>query len=315
MNSSEVLRRLAGAGAAVAATAALLTGAVAPAQAVPADVAEGTVLAVTGSNRSLYVRTDAQSAWTNLGGALASAPAVASYDGVTHYIATGTNKVLYHRTNTTGWTRLANAYCTDVSATADAETVWFSCRGSNGALYAGQFPVTAQKPALGSLTKLGGVVQGAVPVTLTDAGPQFFARGGTYYDEEGYAGNTWTWDAEFGWERYWVLCDGTPAVASSQSVLFFACQSGASVIAGEAWHPGEGGEYEFSFFEVAGEAIGTPALAMVSEDRAQLFVQGSDQVVYHRTLAITGATGPRWSKISSVVLGGVGAATRWSSAG
>ncbi len=86
------------------------------------------------------------------------------------------------------------------------------------------------------------------------------------------------------------------------------------MIAGESNHPTLGGEYEWSFFDVPGQAIGTPALAMVGENEAELFVQGTDKVVYHRTLGVNGPTGPRWSKISSAVLGGVAAAPSYRSA-
>ena len=87
MKSPRVLQRLVGAGATVAAAAALLTGAVAvPAQ---ADVPQATVLAVTGTNNALYARIAGQPGWTNFGGALASAPAVASWGGIVHFVGTG----------------------------------------------------------------------------------------------------------------------------------------------------------------------------------------------------------------------------------
>ena len=162
--------------------------------------------------------------------------------------------MLYHRAGfltergvvpMTAWRKLSTAYCTHVSATADAEKVYLSCRGGNGALYAGQFPVSSQTPSIPALTRLGGVVQGAVPVTLTDAGPTYIGRGGAY-SQEGFTGNTWQWDAEAGWTRYWAWCDGTPGsparAPSSSSPARAARRDRRRGLA-----PVEGGTYEWSF--------------------------------------------------------------------
>ncbi len=295
-------------GAAAAAVAALVV--VAGGQGAQAVVPEGTVLAVTGTNRALYVRDGGETRWTNLGGQLLSAPAVASWGGVTHYVATGTNQVLYHRTDTTAWHRLAPAFCTDVSATAADGVVYLSCRGANAALYTAQFDASQQQPAVRALTKRGGVIQGAAPVVMTNIGPVYHVRGGSYI-EGGGEYNTYTWDAVEGFLRYYTWCDGTPAAASSPTHVFFACQQAGGVIAAEALHPVDpsdpGGDYEWTFYDVPGQGVNTPALAMTGDDTAELFVQSPNGALYHRGLGVTGPTGSSWSRIDSAVIGGVGA--------
>ena len=73
-------------------------------------------------------------------------------------VGTGTDRKLYHRTATTGWHRLSDGYCTDVSAATGDGVVHLSCRGGNGALYAGEFDAAQQRPTL-ALRKIGGVIQ------------------------------------------------------------------------------------------------------------------------------------------------------------
>lgn len=274
-----------------------------------AAVPDGVALAVTGANRALYVQTAGSSSWTNLGGQLLSAPAVASWGGVTHYVGTGTNKTLYHRTNTTGWHRLGPAYCTDVSATAAERRVFLSCRGGNGALYTTDFDATLQRPATPTMTKIGGSVLGAVPVMMTEFGVMFLARAASY-TEAGETFNTYTWTEEFGFQRFYVRCDSTPAMVYSMTTDFMACQQGAGVVTVEAgYYPSEPEESDFNIYDVPGQVINTPALALTGEGTAELFVQGSNGAVYHRGLSVDGPTGAGWTKINSIVIGGVAAAT------
>lgn len=292
------------AGAVVAASTALLAGGlVGTAQ---AAVPGGTVLAVTGDNGALYARTAGQASWTNLGGQLLSAPAVASWNGVTHYIGTGTNRTLYHRTGTTGWHRLGPAYCTDVSATAGNGMVHISCRGGNGALYTTEFDARLQLPSTPTMVKRGGAVHGAVPVVMSVNGPVYFARTNEY-TEDGQTANTYTYDTRSGWNRYYTWCDSTPAAAAA-STLFFACQSGDGLITAEANYY-DGAEWAWNFYDVPGQMIDTPALAMTGAETAELFVQGTNRAVYHRGLTIDGPSSGAWTKIDSIVIGGV-AATR-----
>ena len=268
-------------------------------------------MAVTGSNAKVYAKGPGESAWRDLGGAIVGAPAVASDGVVTHYVGLGTNGRLYHRTDVTGWHALtvAAALCSNPTAAYDVveQRVHVACRGGNAALYTFDFGAQDTRPVVRTLTKLGGVVQGSVAVIVADEGPVFFARGAEYETEPGYYSNTYVRGTAFGWERWHVYCDGSPAAISSEGGFFFVCQFDGDVLVTET--DGFTGA-DPTFYEVPGRSVGTIGLAATGDgSTAHLFVQGTDGNLYDRPLSLDGTSTAGWTRTAGVLRGGVGAGT------
>ncbi len=118
------------------------------------------VVAVTGTNQALYVRRDTDPGWTNLGGQLIAAPAVArTSSGVVHYLGIGTNSRLYQRTDSTDWRPLTTiAYqCAQITAAAapTGSTITGGCTAAaNNALYTFSFDGSQLQPTVDVLTKV-----------------------------------------------------------------------------------------------------------------------------------------------------------------
>lgn len=209
-------------------------------------------------------------AWTNLGGVLASAPAIV-YAGPdrTHFIAMGVNNRLYHRTLKTGWARMApdNYYCTDVGASLspDALSVVVACRGGNAALYAFEFPSDEDYPYLTSYRNLGGVIYGAPSVASLSAlgghnEPRFLVRGGPRTSS-----NVWQRTYSYGWsaltpmdgsQPQTIMCDRPPAQGESVGVESWGCQSDATTI--QIIHNSGLSSHVES---ITGKGLGVPSLA------------------------------------------------------
>lgn len=308
------LARLRGTLALVAAAVALV---LIPNSAAVADVPlpSGTTIAVTGSNRALYVRGPAQLGFSNWGGQLVNAPAIAYTNGITHVIGIGTNNILYHRTAETGWHRLMpdNYYCTDVSASADNGIVYVACRGGNGALYTFQFAGTNQTPFVTTLVKLGGWFMGAVGVVITDAGPTYYVTGGSYLKDEGgqtYEFNVWYRTATGPWNRYDTYCQGPPAVSSTATTYYFACRYTPRQVLVESWRPG-GDKGTWVVYALPGSIQGNPALAPIGNgNNAQLYVAGTDTRIFTKYVDVEKTTTALpWTDLGGRTIGGVSAST------
>lgn len=296
--------------AAVVAASTVIAGGSAAQAAVP----DGVVIAVTGSNKALYVQTAGQANWKNLGGQLATAPAVVSWNGVTHYVASGTNQVLYHRTGTTGWHRLAPGYCTHVTAIAAAGQVQVACRGGNAVLYTGTFDATLQSPTIAKLKAgPGRPILGAAAIinTYPDV-PSYYARGATYLTGHGPDGdtyaNTYNYTHRYGWQEHRrdEPCQSDMAKAHEPGVIYEVCQVDDGVIVVDVEYSDESG-WVRDWYPLAGQISGTPSV-VITDYGAELFVRGSNGAVYHRPIDVWGPLDDRWTKINAVVIGGVAAA-------
>ena len=302
-------RRLAVLGMAVG-TAMATLAAVAPAQAAHA----GTAVAVTSPNGKVYAMTSGTPGWRDLGGVAVGAPAVAYANGLTHYIVQGSNSRLYHRTDVSGWAPLSDAAaaCSNPTAVTVVQTgtVHVACRGGNAALYTLSFPGDQRTPYVASPTKLGGQVVGSTAIAASPSGPIFFSVGGAYEVVPGSEANTYTRTLTEGFSRWDTFCADSPAAVNTATGFFFACQFENGVVAVESADPSDVSAEGYQFYDVAGQAVGTPALVATGDgSTAQLYVQGSDAKVYDRPLSHMGPLSAGWTRTDGVVTGGIGAAS------
>lgn len=300
---------------AAAALGLLLTGGTATQAAVP-DVT--TTIGVTGINGPLYsTPAAAPAAWTNLGGVLATAPTVVVSNGITHYMAVAVNGFLYHRTATTGWTRMApdNFKCAYVNSYVEAGVITLGCTGLNRALYVASFDGSQSAPFLTGWTKAGGVIDGPAGGAPANG---FFAIGGQYQfmaDTNGdgtvdtpVLGNMYNWTAATGWTRFETWCDTAPAVSNSLSLFVFSCgweyEDGSMTINIEQYsHDAD----KWYFAEIAGATREAPALSATGDGTtADLVVEGLNRRVYTKQLSWQNAGAP-WTNLGGQVKFGVGA--------
>lgn len=276
-------------------------GLAAPAVATP----PGTAVAAAGILGPLYTQGPG-SGWVNLGGQIVGAPAMVVAGGMTHYIATGTNRVLYHRTDTTGWTRMAapEVWCVHVSAVAIAGTITVACVGANSALYSLQFPASARYPFLqvADLTRIGGRIYGSASV-VDDAGtPRFFVVGGTYPDG-GTGSNTYTTTGS-GWTRWNTYCLGAVGASYTDTLKVVACQQDFDFVRIETGSA----TGEWTARSVPGRTAFAPAIVPTGDgSTAQLFLVGTNYVPYSRAIAYADA-GTGWTSLGGLVNWGITAA-------
>jgi hypothetical protein len=278
--------RAAIAGVGLLATALLSSLACAPAAS--AEVDTSPVVAVTGTNRALYAKHTSAATWTNLGGVLVAAPAVAVVNPqITQYIGIGTNSMLYQRTDTTDWRRLTTLEykCTQIAMAVspiDGTTVSGACTAGNGALYTFSFDGSAVTPTVATLTKAtaNDVVSGQAAVTYDGGEPVYLFNGVSYGD-----GNVWILDTTDLYQHDSVSTNG-PGVSTPWQFEVYQHNDATLTIVGP----------DLSY-SIPGRSIGNPALAAGIEGQSQLFVTGTNGSVYMTGLDGQEHTG--WTRIPS----------------
>jgi YVTN family beta-propeller protein len=272
--------------------------------AAPAEEALG----VEGTNGAMYVQApQLGSGWHSLGGQITGPPAVAAppnLDGITPasplFVATGTNKLLYIRSLTTGWQRLGPAGGACLASPAavittnstGASTLTVACEGTNRALYYN----TAIVPTLGlpqfttPWTNLGGVLTAGPAVAPVGGTLTFFVRGTTGY--------VYLRTLTTGYEDQQWSCSGAPAAAAQPGtdMTVFACQGTGHALLEDTYD----GRWT-SLASLGGVLTGAPAVAGASQ-QFEFFGEGTTRAVYQRTFN----TG--WTSLGGAVVGGVGAA-------
>lgn len=289
-----------------AAIAAVIAGSMSPAQAVlPNDV----VVAVAGINGPMYKLTP--TGWLNMGGIIVTAPAVARGGGLTHYIAMGSNKTLYHRTDSTGWAAMqpTGVQCSHATALATGGTVYIACTGLNKALYTLSFPASQTNPFPTNLTKLGGVIDGPAAILNTGAGLRYLVKGGAYdADDDGIIDYNLYTNNGTGWSRWDGYCSTPPGGTQTPDLLVVTC--GRSYLDGTrdiAIYTDDGTGVWESY--AAGATDYAPAVAATGSTTSALIVlQGTNGAVYTRGVQHQDV-GTAWVKEGGVVKYGVGAAT------
>lgn len=293
-------------------------GAAGPAQASPT-----TTIGAIGVKGPLYSTASAvPPSWTNLGGVLINAPAVITTSGVTHYVATGGNGILYHRTGSTPWHRLApdNFRCAYVSGIAWNQQVHIGCTGTNQALYEMTFAGDAQTPFVGSYTRIGGTIYGpAAPfITGTGSGVGWAVIGGRY-DSDGLAYNVYLWIG--GWIRWQTWCDSPPGMSRTANLWVLACGWQEPGKAPSVHVETSNDDYKsYGNDSQEGKTWGNPAVAgdtryaavvvPVNEtgDQMEIIVQGTTGAVYTRNVSFNNSPG-WWTNLGGVVKYGVGASS------
>jgi hypothetical protein len=257
----------------------------------------GGVIAVTGTNQALYAKPLDSPTWSNLGGKLIAAPAVTVVNPeTTQYVGIGANSMLYQRTDATGWRRLTTIdyKCTEVSTILsrfDGSTVYGACTAGNGALYFFEFDGTQTAPTAPTLTKATQNNEVLSKATLAWGDrfddPQLLAFYKGSQPQAG-AGNTWNVDMSGGLGWGDIYSTNGPG---SSGFSFDAFQQDDPMILVTVVMVG------WNSYSVPGRSIGSPALIENGDGTAELFVTGTNGVVY--TQHLTDTAGSSWTQIPS----------------
>lgn len=263
----------------------------------------GASSAVVGTNAALYVRSAGQTTWTNLGGVLISAPAVAVVgegpEQVTHYVGIGGNGMLYQRTATTGWRRLTTLEyrCTQVSLTSTGTTwdttVYGACTAANNAGYAFSFDGSLTRPTVGLLTKISdnGQVFGQMSAQFWQRKPVFTAVGPSYVSDAGEPGNVWAYlDGE--WTQSELFSVNPPGADSTGTYEAYQQPDGTIQI----WCT----EPAFVSYLIPGRGIGAPALTLNDDGSAQIIVTGTNRAIYSQRITCDGTGLSGWTVLSGL---------------
>ena len=288
MSARRMLARL----AVIALGAVSMVASTTGAQAAPA----GTTMAVTGLNKALYVQGPGPDVWTNLGGTLIAAPAVAVSGGLVHYIGIGSNGRLYHRTTSTGWAVMAPAdlLCSHVSATATPSTVTAACTATaDGSVNTVSFPATATQPFVSAPVNWGGVVYGPVAIVSDGGTLRVIARGGPYNDAGGVS-NTYTKTQGGSWTVWHTYCQTSPGAVFTASLKVVACQTTPDYVLIETGTAAG----EWQALTVTGRTLAAPGVA-ASATGATVFVVGTNSSPYYRPVSFANP-GPGWTKMSGL---------------
>ncbi|PIE26976.1 MAG: hypothetical protein CSA58_06680 [Micrococcales bacterium] len=267
------------------------------------------ILSVTGLTKNAYMRDPGDRGWTNLGGGMVGAPAVAHVNGLTHIIAQSRTGYLVHRTQNTGYHPITTSgRCRNPSAAAAGTRVTIACIGMNRHGYTLTFDGTQEQPALQPLRDIGGGLD-SIEVMHADNDPVFAVTGGWYTAREGgqtWRANTYVKDEtqSSSWQRLSLPCDGPLASTLSASHWFSSCQTGSamSVLVMDANKTPE-------VFTVPGRAAGKIGIAPVGDgSKAVLAVQGLDGYIRYRHVTMNGSVQSHWTQLSGAAKGGVAAA-------
>ncbi len=265
-------------------------------------------VAVTGTNKALYVRHDGDTTWTNLGGALIAAPAVSVVgDGeggsITHYIGIGANSMLYQRTDTTAWRRLTTLdyKCTQIAIAANptATDVVGACTAANKALYTFTFDGSQTAPTVTTLTK-------------RTADNQAFTQGAVSWDFAGVE------------PLPTVIVKGPGTSQGDTYIITGLTGVGATHYQhASTTGPGASAEGEYEAYQHAGStmtivtrdghydigcaSIGNPAIVQNMDGSADLYVTGLNGKTYTRHLTTTASPGG-WTVIDGATSYGTAAA-------
>lgn len=310
MSFKSTLRRFAAVGAA---TAALVGGAVAgPAQAAtpPSDI----VLAVTSPNGQMYRWLPGRTGFLPAGGIPAAAPTVAvSSTGMYHYVITGTDGKLYHRTETTGWSTFTPSTwrCTNVSSAAVGTQIYVSCRTTQGAVAYLTFDGNTATPNVTTLNRIGGIVSGEIAIIHDGTeSVAFIAKGGSYGpNANNEYGNTYVRAAtDTSWSKLGPWCDTPPGATMGARLMVMSCgwndtryPQGVLIVSDNY-----SSDTSSRSTLVSGKTTDTPGVALTRGDgsRAAIFLRGGNASVYGRTVAYD-APGTAWTSFGGIVKYGV----------
>ena len=249
-------------------------GAEAPPQHTAATVERSDFVAVTGTNRRLYHADVPGDGFTDGGGRLLGAPAMARYGKEVYFVAVGTDRNVYVRTSNITWRVLGptGTDCSGVSIDIRRSTgaMAVACRGANGKLYVGRTTVTPGQlpPRIQSFRSLGGAVLFG---TLTGVTSSDF-----YFDVVGTDHLVYRWTSGTGFRRLStsLRCYG-PLGSDSFSNAGLACRArdGALTVVPD--------DSNYSAFAtIVGKVVGRPGVAVDEDGTARYYVLGTDDKIY-----------------------------------
>jgi hypothetical protein len=254
-------------------------------------------VAVEGTNGALWVKHGTGS-WTNLGGGLSAAPAVALLPGGADlYVVTGTNHTLWERTDSTGWRQLSSFACLDnPAATISGTTLTVACQASNHATYLAQTTVSGNllPTTLSAFSSLGGT---------TTYGPAVSVVNGTLtYFVLGTDGRVWWRTLSQGWAPLsGVTCSGHPAASTAGTSSYLVCDGGTSGV----WYTKNTGSGWSSWKSLSGSFTDGPGV-VASSSGAVIVAEGGSNVVYQNQLSSSG-TASGWQSTGGTALHGAAA--------
>jgi hypothetical protein len=267
----------------------------------------GPTVAVTGTNKALYVRHDGDTTWTNLSGELIAAPSVAVVTSgaghVTQYIGIGTNSMLYQRTDTTLWRRLTTLdyKCTQVAVALDptSTTVVGTCTAGNYALYTFSFDGSQTAPTVTTLHKRTAdnqaKTQGSIGWNLpgAPAGPSVIFKGpGTSL------GDTYIVSGLTGTAVSHYRHSSTNGPGTSPGGRYQAYQHGGQMMT--IFTP-------TTHYDIGCGSVGNPAIVENPDGTAELYVTGLNGKTYTRHLTDSASPGG-WTIIDGATVYGTSAA-------
>lgn len=266
------------------------------------------VIAVTGPNHALYMRTSAAlpEGYRKLGGYLVDEPAVVhdSRDGSNYYLGRGSNDNVYYRSDSQGFVPLSPAVaCIEPAAALSGSTLAIACKGRNGSLYSIKTTLSGGRLTVDSVSNYGGALQygPAVAATGDPTDPFDYAVVGTnnklYFrsDATGYDNSGYT-------------CTDSPAIAENANGGLAACADDKK----ELFYFGAFGPSPTdptAFGSAGGQVVGRPGIALHRDNSADVYVLGTNGSVYRTTVTpdSTGGRSTRFVLVGGQGLGGVAA--------
>jgi hypothetical protein len=263
---------------------------------VPGTPANPPPFGVAGNDRGLYV-SGSPGSYTSLGGLLTGAPAVISLPGGSNhlFIVTGADHDVWVRSEGVGWEPFSQSavYCIDNPAAAMVgATLVVACQGADHALWYSQVSVGNSVPPLANWSSLGGYL-GAGPAVTSVGGQTLFA-----VTDAGHG--VWTRTLSTGYSQTSWFCNGHPALVTSSTNTYFACDGMDSAL---WWAVQSGGGWSQAV-SAGGITIDGVGLAAGPSGSATVYVEGADNAVWQSSLDSSGSSG--WSSDGGIVRYGVG---------
>ena len=245
------------------------------------------LIALTGTNKHLYVRNTAhESGFRNLGGTSIDAPAYAlDSHGKAYYVVVGSNHNLYVRTDNLGFKRLgpASTNCKGVSVAISGNTLAVACQGAGSHLYAGKATLTTHLPTVAHFKNLGGTLLYGTTV-LGDEDPDGDPDASFGYVVVGTTHGIYLRDDSDGFFRLPlpVLCYG-PLGTDSINAEPLACadsKGGLQVYKNDDSENSDGSD---AFVTIPGKVVGRPGASTDEDGVTRYYVLDKDAKILTAT--------------------------------
>jgi hypothetical protein len=243
-------------------------------------------VAVVGTDDALWVRGSDSTRWRSLSGVLIDTPAVVVNGSTTFYVALGSDRNVWVRTDTLNWQPLGptGTNCASPSAAVSRGTLAVGCTGGDSALWVSKTVLpTTGLPKLPRWSSRGGILK--TGPSLSDASTTSTPAFG--YAVVGADSRPWFRTDAVNWTiRSSAMCGG--AVASSQRAEALACKDYASASLKTFHAPSQPGASLLTSEIINGAIQGRPAVTAAPDGSARYYVLGSDGTIWTATQAANG---------------------------